>query len=344
MKVRDSFREQGRVCGRMGSPFMEQLLSIAAERLTDETDVGARLLGWSGDPTPFGDATALRFAAGLHAVVLQGYGPLAEVYPPQTASDEVLWSAVALAMETQSDVLHAWLDRPPQTNEPRRSAALALGLAHLAARGLNRVTLLELGASAGVNLMVDHIAVDLGDQRIGADEPALVLSPKVSGQAGPLSPYEVLSARGCDQTPLLLRDARDQVALLSYTWPDQPERQARLRTLFEVAARDKAPQVDRADAALWLEQALDQDLPPGVVVIWHSVFWQYPPRETQDALRHLITEAGARGDRPLAWLRLEPDDQNPGAAITLDLWPGGGAEAEHTVLARSGYHGEWLAF
>ena len=221
---------------------------------------------------------------------------------------------------------------------------MALGLAHLAARGLNRVTLLELGASAGVNLMVDHIAVDLGDQRIGTVEPALVLTPKVSGQAGPLAPYEVLSTWGCDQTPLLLRDAHDQVALLSYTWPDQPERQARLRTLFEVAARDGAPQVDRADAALWLELALDQDLPPGVVVIWHSIFWQYPPRETQDALRHLITEAGARGDRPLAWLRLEPDDQSPGAAISLDLWQAGNAEPERTVLARSGYHGEWLAF
>ena len=40
----------------MGSPFMQSLLAALAEGLTDAAPVGAKVLGWRGDPTGMADA------------------------------------------------------------------------------------------------------------------------------------------------------------------------------------------------------------------------------------------------------------------------------------------------
>jgi hypothetical protein len=48
--------------------------------------------------------------------------------------------------------------------------------------------------------------------------------------------------------------------------------------------------------------------------------------------------AAARTTAPFAWLRLEPDGDPDGVAITLDLWPGG----QRVVLGRGDYHGQWV--
>ena len=67
--IRQSFRRQARACEDLGSPFTARLCTLAAERLTEETPVGATILGWPGNPDGTGDALALRLAGTLHALV-----------------------------------------------------------------------------------------------------------------------------------------------------------------------------------------------------------------------------------------------------------------------------------
>ena len=73
-------------------------------------------------------------------------------------------------------------------------------------------------------------------------------------------------------------------------------------------------------------------------MIYHSVFWQYMPAESQAALRQAIEYLGASAtnEAPLAWLRMEPPPENMAIMeVRLTMWPGG----EERVLAVVHAHG-----
>ncbi|HZB97556.1 MAG TPA: DUF2332 family protein, partial [Candidatus Sulfotelmatobacter sp.] len=132
-----------------------------------------------------------------------------------------------------------------------------------------------------------------------------------------------------------------RLTLLSYIWADQIERIARLEAAIEVATRVPA-QVDRADAAEWIEARLRENVPGVARVVYHSIVLQYLTDEGRDRLRRVIREAGDRATRtaPLAWLRMEPAGDH--AEVRLMVWPGG----EERLLAQARFHGgtvHWLS-
>jgi len=124
-------------------------------------------------------------------------------------------------------------------------------------------------------------------------------------------------------------------------WPDQEERLALLRGALSVARRVPV-RLDEAAAGDWLEDALREPLPDGVVtVVFHSIFWQYVPDEERERIRGALEAAGARASAaaPLAWLRMEADGAD--ARLDVTTWPGG----QPKLLGRAGYHGRpvrWL--
>lgn len=108
---------------------MGRLMPLIGARLTAETAIGARCLEWTGDIGPSGQSVPLRLAGALHGLVLSGLAPeLAAAYPPNVVSDGTLWGAVEAAFTTHETRLMEWLDRPPQTNEVRRAAAIIAGI------------------------------------------------------------------------------------------------------------------------------------------------------------------------------------------------------------------------
>jgi hypothetical protein len=201
--------------------------------------------------------------------------------------------------------------------------------------------LYELGASAGLNLLLDRFAYDLGGLRCGDRDSPLQLEPGWKGASPPDTRVQIVRRRGVDQDPL--DPVRDGETLLAYVWPDQPERLARLEAALAIA-KSAPPDVDKADAAAWIERELAVDPEPGVTrVVLHSIAFQYFAPETQSRIRAHIENAGAaaREDAPLAWLRFEmlPEDGKP--SLRLRTWPG-----EERLLAWAHPHGssvEWLA-
>ncbi|ANK83576.1 MAG: hypothetical protein TEF_17575 [Rhizobiales bacterium NRL2] len=342
--ARRHFERQGEACGRLGSPFMARLLPLAAARLTPETDLGRAVLDWP-DERMFEDALSLRFAGALHALVLSGRAPeLADHYPPRAAAeagdDDALWAAVEAAMAGYGDFLGEFLRHPPQTNETARAAALMLGFQDAARRGGRPLHMLEIGASAGLNQNWDRFRYDLGGAGWGPADSAVRLAPEWRGPPPALGPVEIAASFACDLRPLDVRDPAQMLRLRAYVWPDQQPRLQRLDGAIEIA-KARATRVARADAVDWIGASLQRRPKDRTTVIFHSIFWQYLPHESQQALRSAIEVTGdlAEADAPLAWVRMEPWREDPWkAALYVNLWPGG----ETRVLAHCDYHGRWI--
>ena len=158
-------------------------------------------------------------AGGLHALVLSGAdAALAGGYASGDPTAELLLAAIA----RHQDHMMRWLDSPPQTNEVGRSAAL-IGAARFVA-GLSPLPLdvLELGASAGLNLNFHRYRL-VPDRGAAPDpgifEPGDVILRPVWKGAVPETAFKVAAGEGVDLRPV---DAvGDADRLLAYCWADQ---------------------------------------------------------------------------------------------------------------------------
>jgi hypothetical protein len=310
---------------------MARLMAGLAEQLAPGNPVADHVLGWPGDPSSKADSVPLRLAGGLHALVLTGTDPdLAAAYARPDADPT---AAALAAIRAHPDRLLDWLRSPPQTNEVRRSAVLIAAAHWLTARFGLPLVLSELGASAGLNLVWDHYALTANGKTFGPANPALTVGPDWSGPLPPQASPTILDRRGVDLNPL--DPVTDRLKLLAYLWADQPDRIARTKAALDLAARLR-PQVDRADAADWLETRLQTRHEGALHLIFHTIAWQYFPPATQSRARAAMNRAGP--NCPLAHLSMEADGQRPGAALSLTLWPGG----ETLQIGRADFHGRWV--
>jgi len=124
--------------------------------------------------------------------------------------------------------------------------------------------------------------------------------------------------------------------LAAYIWPDQAERRARSAAAVAAAT----PLVDPGGAAYWVLKRLETPFEGCAHMIFHTVAWQYFPKEEQARAQAAIEAAGARAsDRaPLAWFGMEADGGSPGAGMVLRLWP----RDERIDLGRVDFHGRWM--
>jgi hypothetical protein len=338
--VRAAFERQARACTALGSPFTARLCQLAAARLDTSDAVFRTILAWPGEASASGDALPLRFAGALHALVLSGQdAELQSAYPPHDVTDDDLWNAITTATGRHAAFILERLTSAPQTNEIRRSAVLLPGFLTIAARFGLPLDLAEIGASAGLNLQWDKYHYRLGGIEWGDEASAVHLAPDWQGPNPPIAEIQVRQRLGCDLNPLDPTSPDDQLRLMSYVWADQQDRMERLTAALAIAAR-APPTVDRADALSWLPQVLARPAEGAARVIFHSIAWQYLPQDDQAEGEAIIAEAGRRAtpEAPLARLAMEADDKTDGAAITLQVWPGG----ERQDLGRADFHGRWV--
>ncbi|TYO89585.1 DUF2332 domain-containing protein [Oceanicella actignis] len=339
--VAEAFARQAEACAAMGSDFTARLCAALPEALPADAAFGARVLRWPGDP--WKDALALRVCGALHALARSGAAPeLTEAWPPRLRADPI--AAAARAIRAHDARLLPWLDSPPQTNETARASALLGGALHLAAQLRMPLEILELGASAGLNMAFDLYRHELGEAGAWGDARAPVrLSCAWRGPPPPLdAPLEIAARAGVDLRPADPARPEDRERLLAYVWPDQAERLARAEAALDFAAAQPW-RVEKGEAAAWLDARLNAPPAPGRArVVMHSIVWPYLPPDSRARIRAAMARAGARAasDAPLAWLRMEPDDVPGSAALTLRVWPDGRSR----VLGRADFHGRWVAW
>lgn len=338
MNLREALISQAGHCDALDSPFMARMLPLLAEVWPAGSALDEAVLAFDGDIGPKGHSLPLRLASGLHALVLTQRDPdLVAAYPPHTVTDGVLKDSVGTALATHEAFLLDWITSPPQTNEVRRSAVLIAGAHHLAVlTGAQRLCLSELGASAGLNLMFDRYALHAGVARLGPGPAALTLNPTWNGAAPVSAEFDVNDRRGVDLNPLDPHNPDHALRLRSYLWADQTHRIA----LTDAAIKANDVVVDRGDAIDWLAHRLNTAPERSLHMIFHTIAWQYFPKDAQAKGTDLIETAGGRAtaDAPLAWLRMEADEDTRGASVSARVWPGD----HHIQLGRVDFHGRWV--
>jgi hypothetical protein len=216
--VRTAFREQARLCRSVGSPFTAQLLETLSETLDRTTQCGHEILGWSGDPMI--DALALRITGGLHALARSGEDDaLSALYTQQSGDMNAIVSRVLSQWDEQ---LLPWLESAPQTNEVGRSGMLWPGMMEIARRFGPRLEVLELGASAGLNLNMEHYGYDLGGLRAGEAGSPVQLAPEWTGPPPPACDVEIVRKSGVDLNPLDVSQPEIAARLLAYVGSRRP--------------------------------------------------------------------------------------------------------------------------
>lgn len=342
--VRAAFAKQAAICTASGAPFTGRICGLLSARLDRFGEIGRRVLDWTGNPSHEGDALPLRLAGGLHDLALSGEAPsLTAVYPPHAApDDQQLWDILAACLVSNVAQISPWLDGPPQTNEIGRSSGLMAGMLVLSERFGLPFSLYELGASAGLNSLLDRFGFRLGETSAGDPSSKVQLTPEWRGASPPAARVQVVGRRGVDMHPLDVCAPATRRKLSAYVWADQGERLERLNAALDLAAKDP-PQIDQGDAAGWLETHLLTEPEPGVCrVVMHTIAFQYFPAEAQARIHaHMETVgAAATTDSPLAWLTFEAESDGfeRWPVLRLRTWPGG-AEAEY--LAKGHPHGAW---
>lgn len=339
--VKTAFANQVAYCRDNGAPVTALVCDALAEVL-DGTQGGAviaRIREWGGPP--LADALPLRIAGGLHALHLRGMEPeLEPIYAGSLPGGAT--ARVAAALERHEAFLLPWLDGPPQTNEAGRSWGFAAAMLWLIEQGCPAdFALYELGASAGINLMMDRYRFELGGVPVGPVDAAMRIAPEWRGPPPPACAFRIVGAQGCDVAPVDLTDPAQALRLRAYIWPELTERFARMDGAVAEAQRSP-PRIARMRAGDFVTEVLARPHRSGVTrAMVHSVVRQYIPADERAAITAAIETAGAAAtpDAPLAWVMLEANRDTHRHELTARWWPGGTTPVH---LATAHPHGSWV--
>ena len=339
--VAEGLRWQAGWCERLGSPLYAALLEHAAQDV-ERGGPAWEVLAATGAAERTGElfrgGPALQLMGAVHRLVIEGRAPALARFYPSAGGIADAEQAAAVLIETIAEhaaSLPQLMERPIQTNEVGRSAALLVGFLAVARDTGLPLRVLEIGASAGLNLRWDRYRYTSEIGSWGDPTSPVEIADAFAGEAPPLGVApEVVERRGCDPAPLDPGAEETRLTLLSYTWPDQERRFAQLRTALELAPSVPVA-VELAGAVEWLEGVLAEPARGVATVVFHSVVLPYLGEDGIAALWRVLESAGgrARSDAPFAWLSLEAGADL--ADVRLMTWPGG----EARLLAHASYHG-----
>ncbi|HET7339634.1 MAG TPA: DUF2332 domain-containing protein [Candidatus Dormibacteraeota bacterium] len=293
-------RWQGAGCKVLGSPFYASLLESAVVDLEAGGPTWSVLEGFEAEPRE--SAVALRLLAPVHRKVLTGELPELGRHYPSIGGDgdaTAAWPYFREFVAGNEAWMREELKRPCQTNEVGRSAALFGGFLEVAHRTGKPLRILELGASAGLNLRWDRYCYASGDGSWG-DESSPVRFANSFDVAPPMNrTADVVERKGCDLNPIDATSDDGALTLRSFVWADQLARLTQLDGAIEVA-RQMPVDVERIGAGDFLERELFAPRPDVATVVYHSVFIQY----VTESEKTRIAGAIAAGDA--FYLRMEP--------------------------------------
>jgi hypothetical protein len=256
--------------------------------------------------------------AGMHFWALKGAAEeLAAVYPscggsggnPASAAREFLnrappafWSHVGRALV--------------QTNEIGRSVAWLIAAAAAFGRQDVPFHLVELGASAGLNLIGDHLPHSCG---FTSDDGSSAAPPP----GWDSRPHRILSRSGLDIHPRQLSDPDDRLWLRACVWADKLQQLQRLEqaieTYLRLAQSGGGPVLERCtfeEAPDWLQR--QRPATPGEgLLVFNSIATVYLANTEYGALRRGMRDALSPWEGRALWVEFERARGTPAGPLNL---------------------------
>lgn len=290
----------------------------------------------------------------VHFVLLDGLEhPLKDVYEGRSSSDpSPLFKD--LCMSQRDRILSIMETRRTQTNECGRSALIGPMLSWVQGRSGAPLHLVDVGASAGLNLLCDSYYLDYGELGTsGPADAAVRVECRVLDGAPPVerSLPHIATRVGVDREPVDITDPDDVRWLLACVWPDTG-RIDRTRLAIE-NAKAHAPRMVKGDALDVMPGVL-ADLPPeGTACVMTTWSFSYFSSEARGRFVQLLQDAAARRD--VVWISCDGlnvvealpasdvphhDGNEPSVLGALEFREG--LTPEPTVLGYGHPHGQWI--
>ena len=231
--------------------------------------------------------------------------------------------------------------RVTNTNEIGRSALLHAAVRSVARETSQALSLIEIGPSAGLNMIWDSYGVRYLRNGVAAatvnDAAPLMIDCELRGErTPPVSPVPRVAGRvGLELHPVDLSSANDRDWLRALIWPDQTARLARLDRAIELFMM-RRPVIRAGDALDLLPDALAEVPSDQVPCVYHTIAIYQFSREMKRALEDLLVVAGLR--RPVWRISFEFDGQ----FYILSAIRYADGLREEKRLASSHPHGTWL--
>ena len=309
---------------------------------------------------PYRQRRPVLLFACVHDLLLSGVAhPLAAFYRSivgDAARDDVDQSAAAFAdfCRVHRTALAPMLaSRSTQTNEIGRGAVLRPILCAMAST--RRLALVDIGCSAGLNLLLDRYRfVYRAEDRdvVAGPDSEVVIRSRIEGPflRSITDALPTIATRiGVDLAPLDVRDDRDARWLRACVWPSDLARHRRLAGAIAIA-REAQLDLRTGDAAEVMSTicaALDPVLTPVVFHSWVVSYFDGAARvRFADAMRSMVVA------RDGLWISAESAGVIPGLPVDADdgreatLWHltrrSNEGTAISTLVARSHAHGRWI--
>ncbi len=231
----------------------------------------------------------------VHFLILRGARhPLTRFYP--TAGGTVAADAEdpmpdfrGFVAAHRSEIERLIETRVTNTNEVGRSALLHPGFRVIARQAGAPLSPIEIGPSAGLNLIWDRYGVRYSRDgvvaaAVNAGAP-LVVDCEVRGEAvPPVEPMPHVGSRvGLELNPVDLSNADDRDWLRALIWPDQVSRLARLDRAIDLF-RVETPPILAGDALALLPDALARVPRDSTPVVYHTIAVYQFSRDMREAL------------------------------------------------------------
>ncbi len=315
------------------------------ESLSSKVALDRELLAL-GSPARRGTPLPNLFFGAVHFLLLKGVqDPLSNFYPSiatQPSAGDAFPYFRNFCLAHSDDIRELISTRLVQTNEVGRCACLVPAYGLVASESAGRpLSIVEVGASAGLNLLWDQYMYKYSDGRYCGNAASVVqLECALKGSNLPPLPetFPAIGHRiGVDLNPITLDDPEQVLWLRALIWPEHRKRAELLQNAVQLA-RQQQPKVVQGDMEELLPGILENVPKEETLCIVHSFVLSFVQQKARDHLAAIASQVGQR--RPVSVISMEWYEEWERARLWLTNHRGQSAESR--VLANCDSHGTWL--